>query len=181
MAELNPYAPPKSELRDPDMPPSADELATTGQRFANYLLDWIGTALLGVVVAAGTELIAPGRIEALNNYLFGIVCLLLYYVPSESTLGRSPAKFVTGTRVVSRDGSPPGLARVVGRTFARMVPFEAFSFLGGDGRPVGWHDSWSKTRVIRTRPARRPVDVSANMKGDARPPADHRNAGPESP
>ncbi|CAN0592803.1 unnamed protein product, partial [Laminaria digitata] len=39
--------------------------------------------------------------------------------------------------------------RLLGRTAARFVPFEAFSFLGGDA--TGWHDRWSNTRVVRLR------------------------------
>lgn len=83
--------------------------------------------------------------------------VVLYYVPFETGFGRTPAKLITGTKVVSEDGGPPGLGRVLGRTLVRMVPFEVFSFLGGDGRPVGWHDSWSGTRVVRTRGARKTV------------------------
>jgi len=35
---------------------------------------------------------------------------------------------------------------VLARTAIRCIPFEPFSFLGSD--PEGWHDNWSKTRVV---------------------------------
>ena len=40
----------------------------------------------------------------------------------------------------------PTYGQILGRTFSRFVPFEAFSFLPS---PVGWHDRWSGTRVVR--------------------------------
>lgn len=36
---------------------------------------------------------------------------------------------------------------------ARMVPFEAFSFLG----ERGWHDSWSGTQVVEVRKPKVPA------------------------
>jgi hypothetical protein len=35
----------------------------------------------------------------------------------------------------------------LGRSAARSIPFEPFSFLGG--QPTGWHDRLSETRVVR--------------------------------
>jgi uncharacterized RDD family membrane protein YckC len=66
----------------------------------------------------------------------------------EGTMARTPGKWIIGTRVVNVDGRAPTFQQIVVRSFSRVVPLEAFSFLGG-GR--GWHDSWSKTRVVRTR------------------------------
>ena len=40
------------------------------------------------------------------------------------------------------------LKQVFLRTLIRLIPFEAFSFLGGS---KGWHDEWSGTKVIRVR------------------------------
>jgi uncharacterized RDD family membrane protein YckC len=74
-------------------------------------------------------------------------------VSCEWLTGRSLGKLATGTRVIAAEGGPPSFARVLGRTLARFIPFEAFSFLTDrDGRPVGWHDSLSRTRVVRVRP-----------------------------
>lgn len=49
--------------------------------------------------------------------------------------------------VVREDGGKPSLGQVLGRTACRLIPFEAFSFLGSSG--VGMHDSIPDTRVVR--------------------------------
>ena len=128
------------------------ELASTGQRFGNYLLDLI-CIYIGSIVAGGIlYLIGLGDlIERINGTLFGFIFLLLYYVPQEALLGWSLGKLITGTRVVREDGTPITFGQALGRTLCRFIPFEVFSFLGGDGKPVGWHDTISGTRVISTR------------------------------
>ena len=73
--------------------------------------------------------------------------MLIYYVPQEAFWGRTIGKLITGTRVVSEDGGPASFGQVVGRTFARMIPFEPFSFFGSTAS--GWHDSLSHTRVVQ--------------------------------
>lgn len=84
--------------------------------------------------------------------ILGVLSLFapfIYYVGFEAAFGRTPGKLLTGTRVVTLTGEPPSFGQCLGRAFARCVPFEPLSFLGGDG--VGWHDKWTDTRVIRTR------------------------------
>ncbi|MEM6265057.1 MAG: RDD family protein, partial [Bacteroidota bacterium] len=65
----------------------------------------------------------------------------------EAAFGKTPGKFVTKTQVVNKDGGKPTPGQLIGRTFARFIPFDAFSFLASN--PVGWHDSLSKTRVVK--------------------------------
>ena len=48
--------------------------------------------------------------------------------------------------VVLEDGSLPSSTGYLKRSFSRMIPFEAFSFLGSEAR--GWHDTISKTYVV---------------------------------
>lgn len=151
MTEGNPYAPPASHLGVPAPPSGELEVASTGQRFANLLLDYVGILCFAFVAGLGLAFVSPELILNANDWVLGLAFQLLYYLPTEAIFGRSPAKLITGTRVVSKEGSPASLPQVVGRTLARLVPFEAFSFLGANGRPVGWHDSWSGTRVVRCR------------------------------
>lgn len=89
-----------------------------------------------------------GGAGALGGRLIGIATLVAYYVLFEAIFGRTPGKLITGTRVVTLDGAKPGFGQIIGRSFARLVPFEPFSFLGSRG---GWHDRWSGTRVVRVR------------------------------
>lgn len=145
----NPYAPPSARapaafmVEDPlDLP-----LASTGQRFGNYLLDLLG--IFGFVFVLGFVAIVGGAgVQGVSDF-GGYVGMLAYYAICEAAFGKTLGKLVTGTRVVMEDGSKPGFGTILLRTVIRFVPFEPLSALFGDG--VMWHDSWSKTRVISTR------------------------------
>ena len=82
--------------------------------------------------------------------ILGIAILALYFIVMEGIFGVTIGKLLTGTRVVNAKGGKPSFGQIVGRSFARMIPFEPFSFLFGDNT-TGWHDSLSGTRVIRNR------------------------------
>jgi len=128
------------------------ELATSGQRFANYLLDVIIIYVSAFVAGVVLYIVGLGDvIDRIDDTLLGIILVLLYYVPQESLFGWTLGKLITGTRIVKEDGSPISLGQGLGRSLCRFIPFEAFSFLGGNGKPVGWHDSITKTRVISIR------------------------------
>lgn len=133
--------------------------ANVGQRFLNYLIDsifsflfiMIYTFFLGIILA----IIAPTFVQSIdeNNMLFvytvAISGVLIYYILFEFTLGRTPAKYFTGTRVVDEDGNVPSFSKILLRTICRLIPFEAFSFLGDNA--IGWHDTLSKTRVVNIK------------------------------
>ena len=60
---------------------------------------------------------------------------------------RTVGKFATNSVVINQYAEAPDAGSLIGRSFARLVPFDAFSCLGGDR---GWHDKWSKTYVVTT-------------------------------
>ncbi len=64
------------------------------------------------------------------------------------TKGRTVGKYITGSKVISTDGTQPTFQDYFIRNISRFVPFDAFSFLG-EGN--GWHDSWSDTRVVNIK------------------------------
>jgi uncharacterized RDD family membrane protein YckC len=138
----SPYAPPASRLV---APPSELRLASLGQRFVNSLLDTLVLNVASVFLL----LLAGQSSSLLASFAISNLTVFAYYVVLESRSGRTLGKLVTGTAVVGEDGGKPDLGQVVGRTLARLIPFEPFSFLGK--KPVGWHDSLSRTRVIRMR------------------------------
>lgn len=83
----------------------------------------------------------------INELISSIAISILYYVIFESIWSKTPAKFITKTKVITEYGEKPNLKTIFVRTLIRNVPFEAFSFLGSQ-HPRGWHDRWSKTIVI---------------------------------
>jgi uncharacterized RDD family membrane protein YckC len=124
-------------------------LASQGQRFGTMLLDMIFFIIFAFIIGLVLGLIGLGGfIQKVNNYLLGIIILLVYYVPQEALSGRTMGKLITGTKAVKEDGTELSFGQVLGRTLCRFIPFEAFSFFGGQGRPIGWHDSIPKTKVI---------------------------------
>ena len=144
----NPYAPPKMTPAPVD---EAEEFtfieASAGARFVNFIVDLVcrvllNFALVWLLISAGLEL------DGVTNFLLQLLIALVYYVAFETLFGRTPGKFITGTRVVKTDGSTITAADIFVRTLARAVPFEPFSMFGSDGP---WHDRWSKTRVIPIR------------------------------
>jgi len=150
---VNPYAPPTSDVLAPAPVLVSERLATTGQRFLNYLLDLVGVFVVTLAITLVSLLLGTGDewLEIFDNTLFGIVFTLVYYAGFEGVFGCTPAKWLTGTRVLAEDGQPPHVGQILIRTVVRIVPFEGLSFLVSDGYPVGWHDRWSGTRVVRTR------------------------------
>ena len=133
--------------------------ASKGKRFGNYIIDRICMFVLAFMVGVGIVLIDPGseggwllNSGAIGNYLFGSIIALGYYTLTEGLLGgKSIGKFITGTRTVRQDGGSVDFMDVLMRTLSRLVPFEAFSFLGSDDR--GWHDEWTNTKVVDERAA----------------------------
>lgn len=160
----NPYASPAAA---PDYVPQTDpsakqpQIASQGKRFANLIIDNIVIQIasagvgfvLGIVFAmmrmdpSGTLSPADEVTLQITGFILGMLTAVGYFILMEGTCQRTLGKFVTGTIVVTAGGARPSFGQIVGRSFARMIPFEAFSFLVGK-RPVGWHDSLSGTRVV---------------------------------
>ena len=133
-------------------------MAGKGKRFANYLLDWIFMYIISIIIGISAGILLglfyPQSINYLENinmfekYILGFILWVGYYTILEGTTGRSLAKFITGTRVVDKNGGKASFGRILLRSVARFIPFEPLSFLGN--LPDGWHDRLSGTMVIRT-------------------------------
>jgi uncharacterized RDD family membrane protein YckC len=153
--EHNPFAPPKATVTDVVAPPTNAEIATRTRRFINLLIDTIGQFVVAMVLMIIAYLVYPPLMESnfiesegvLSNYLFGAIIMTVYYLPCEALFGRTLGKLVTGTRVVNVEGQPPTFKQILGRTCARLIPLEAFTFLRSSS--PGAHDSMSGTRVVR--------------------------------
>ncbi len=128
--------------------------ASKGKRFANYIIDRIcWTALffiLGLALGASGNLEAIEWLENINPFadflLTAFVAMWYYTLMEYFTNGKTIGKYITRTRVVGERGERLSFMAILGRSAARFVPFEPFSFLGNS--PWGWHDTWSKTYVM---------------------------------
>lgn len=161
----NPYASPATEPSKFPIgsDPNKMQLASQGKRFLNYIIDYIAIQVLamvagfviGALIAVGT--MTDGTLDQesetllqIAGFAVGIIVSLGYFVLMEAVFKKTLGKLVTGTIVVTADGGSPSFGQILGRSLARFIPFEAFSYLFGKP-PVGWHDSLSGTRVIETR------------------------------
>ena len=136
--------------------------ATTGQRFANYLIDlivyylifFILTFILGVLSGVfGVDMVSlffsQESVDRVLVLLIGCVIMFWMYILSEGiTKGRTIGKLITGTKAVKEDNSPITWKDALRRSLIRFIPFEPFSAFSGNGM---WHDRLSKTMVVKTR------------------------------
>ena len=130
------------------------EIASAARRFWTYVVDliiiWIGMFTLQIAygVAFGID-----SLEALNGPKWWGICIafyFIYYVTFEVVSGRTLGKVLTGTRVVTTTGLALSIPTAIVRTLCRFLPFEPISFSLGE---TWWHDSLSRTQVVRSRSA----------------------------
>jgi uncharacterized RDD family membrane protein YckC len=136
--------------------PEQLELASQGTRFGTYIIDRIICLGLSIVLAGAYFVGNPGAADSFDDnamnsklldYALGYLTAVIYYSIFEGIFkGRSIGKMICGTRAVTVDGEIMSFGTVLQRTFCRIVPFDALSFLGAIGN--GWHDRWSDTMVV---------------------------------
>jgi uncharacterized RDD family membrane protein YckC len=124
-------------------------IASAERRLANFLLDTLLLFPFAFAVAFLLALLGLGSVlYEVNIFVLNIIFVFLYYGPLEAANGRSLAKWITRTKVVSVGGGPISIAQAVVRTACRFIPFEPFSVLANGAVPRGWHDSIPKTYVV---------------------------------
>jgi len=143
------------ELTQQDSSNPEANLASKGKRFVNMIIDMICYYVLVFILGAMLGIIAVLSGIEINNinkgfyYLLAFGAMFAYYSFFESRWGRTVGKMITKTRVVDEHGNNITFNKAANRSFCRLIPFEAFSFLNQRG--VGLHDSITKTRVINDR------------------------------
>jgi uncharacterized RDD family membrane protein YckC len=128
--------------------------AYSNKRFFNLLLDSLilrflvaypaGYALGVILLVCGVQ---PGLLK--DQTVINILTILIYvtyYSVFEYFFGKTPAKFITRTKVVTLDGDKPSFSHILKRSLIRLIPIEWISFFGH--YPIGWHDKWSGTQVV---------------------------------
>lgn len=81
-----------------------------------------------------------------------IVIKFIYYFFLEMN-GFTFGKLITKTKVVKANNLPTQPIDIFTRSLIRLIPIDAVSFLWGEnnGRnnyATGWHDKWTKTKVV---------------------------------
>lgn len=137
--------------------------ASRGQRILNYIVDnvimrFTITYVTGYGIGFILGTLFPEMMREINHnnnkfflyvmaYIIVCVNYIIYYTVSEKLFkGQTIGKLVTGTRAIRDDGQDLTIKDAFLRSVSRLVPLEPFSAFG-----VPWHDSWTQTRVVRTR------------------------------
>ena len=156
----DPYQAPASSMAEPVLPYPLDR-AGAGRRFLGFVIDYLACIffiirflfvldfLLSMTTGEEGLDLDEGPETALRDRLVGLLFYFSYYLVFEGLFSRTIGKLVTGTVVVDESGFPPSFLQVLGRSLARLIPFDPLSFLGSSTR--GWHDSLSGTYVVRSR------------------------------
>jgi len=127
-------------------------------RFGHFLIDrvimWLCSLGVGMLIimilefTGSTEILENSFLVDLFDTLFPwFVIQPAYYFIFEVSIQSTPGKAMLGRVVVDEYGNKPGSRQILIRSLSRTVPFEIFSCLSDRG----WHDTWSKTFVLRKK------------------------------
>jgi hypothetical protein len=143
----------KGSYLTPDKEIGPDEtrlypVASEDRRLVNYVIDSVINMSLFVIIMV---LFPSLRVtNQLTLYILSYSTYLMYFMVFEALFQRTPAKFITGTKVVKSDGSKPNLGTIAVRTLCRFVPFDPVSHMGTPKyHRTWWHDRWTNTLVVR--------------------------------
>lgn len=123
------------------------KVVSGGARFGHYLIDFILLYAVNLGINIILAVVSPETLNTMPtivSYIISYLIMVGYYFLLESTIQRTVGKFVTDSVVIDVYGNKPSNLAILGRSFARLIPFEALSCLG----ERGWHDTMSNTYVV---------------------------------
>jgi len=122
----------------------------------NFVIDILVVCLIFIILGAIAGILSLfgyngfalwfDKLDGLTDRLVTTLVMVIYLFVIEVFTQRSVGKFITGTIVVSEDGTKPEARSIMIRNLCRIISFEALTFLGST--PRGWHDSASGTYVV---------------------------------
>ncbi|MBX7053135.1 MAG: RDD family protein [Flavobacteriales bacterium] len=139
-----------SQALDIEQPVYSD--SSKGKRFGGFLIDYVARIAITFVIvlifpiaATNDDTITFGFNTSLAEIALDYFIVVLYYWILEATTQQTIGKMILGMRIIKEDGSAPTALNVLGRSFCRLIPFDALSLLIGDR---AWHDSIPGIRVV---------------------------------
>jgi len=146
----NPYQAPEAPVYSA-LESRSRELVSGWRRLGTYLVDVVCFYLIFFALVLGILFVfGDARLDFMDGLAGNFIVIgffLMYYIGFEWAFSRTPGKFALGTIVVDEKGNKPSAGQIVGRSFGRLIPFEALSCFGSKTR--GWHDSLANTYVVR--------------------------------
>jgi uncharacterized RDD family membrane protein YckC len=89
------------------------------------------------------------EIKFFTSNLSVIIMLVAYYATMESLFQKTIFKIFTGSIVVTPEGKKPKPVTILLRSLIRFIPFEPISLLFTSENERWWHDTWTKTYVVK--------------------------------
>ena len=133
---------PEEKVNDIDL-----DLASRKDRITNFLMDMAIFYLVyySFISIAFENYGIEIEYAPLLNLLLLFGSHFFVYVALEYLFQKTPAKFLTQTKVVKIDGTKPSFKQILGRATCRLIPCEAYSFFLLEN---GIHDKFTNTRVV---------------------------------
>ena len=129
-------------------------IAPNYQRFFNDFLDRVTLGIIffsiGLIISFSdtfTHFNVESQLNGIIGIGFSFICIICYYVFFEAYFGKTPAKFLTKTHVITITGGKPRIKTCIIRSICRFIPFDFLSFFFSH-HPIGWHDKLSHTIVV---------------------------------
>jgi serine/threonine protein kinase len=126
---------------DSEIPSDSFNLASKFKRFWNLIIDYFFIFIFSVLIVVFTP---ENFINLLDDTLFGVLVLVLYYVICELMFKNTLAKYFTNTETIFLPSREKLIWRIIKRTFFRVFPI--FYFFGINSRFL--HDSFSSVEVV---------------------------------
>jgi uncharacterized RDD family membrane protein YckC len=126
------------------------------KRLVNFLIDSLIIGILSIVVFYILSYVfiklnllsSIGEREIISIDIFLLIIAFMYYFISESMLGRTVGKYITGTKLVNAKGDIPSVLSIFLRTIIRLIPLDSITYLFDS---VVWHDKYSSTYLVSNK------------------------------
>lgn len=130
---------------------AALEIASVGQRFGAFLVDFVISVVVGIAGSVIGSAIS-GDLSAINFLVsigYWIVVLILV-----ATRGQSPGKMAIGIKIVKTDGRSIGfgttlIREIIGKLISSIIILLGYIWILFDGQRQGWHDKIASTYVVK--------------------------------
>ena len=113
-------------------------------RFVHFIIDTIVGLIITFILTL--PLNAKDASQMLVGYVIMFLIFIGYYYIMEVNYQKTVAKFITKTKVITKNGNKPSKGDILVRTFCRLIPFDQISFLFTRN---GFHDRLSNTLIIK--------------------------------
>ncbi|ANI89118.1 hypothetical protein A9P82_07335 [Arachidicoccus ginsenosidimutans] len=119
----------------------------TGTRVLNFLIDTILIFIISIIFSQWYNFhVIYWHYTPLAPYSFFFITLVMYYFLFESIFKRTPGKWLTISKVVSKKKEKPNILQILIRSLARLILIDCFFIPFLNGRTL--HDYLSGTYIV---------------------------------